>query len=133
MEVEGYSPEELPDILVGLYPLALSTEELRERLEYEIEETAAALAPCGDLDLVKPSISPYWVFLVLARRAHAQINSVPKNLRKLWFDAVHRKYIAYRQKYASEIARGEKPRLCSLPPIPKGREGRTTNRKEPKQ
>lgn len=110
---------DLNGILFVNYPDYISLEKSRELLEYEIEMVADeenGKLPEADADCaIPPSFSYYWCFMALRRRPDPYEPKDPIE-REAYRQAVIDRTMAYRKKYAKEIAAKT---ICPFPnPLP---------------
>lgn len=109
------------------YPSYLSSDECREQLEYEIlqiwdidcDEENASEEDRSDL----PAISPYWLYRVLAKRAHDEIDPLPLEDRLDYTEKSIAAIWEYRAKNWDAIAKVDLPSLPPPLPLPQPRRG----------
>lgn len=128
LPLSAISEDELPDILMDFYPIAITDDERLERLEYEICEAAATM--CGDSDPCPPlAVSPFWLFCVRTARLTRALAALPEDVRNDYLAKCHARFLSYRKLFAKEIKAGAKCGICEMPPIPKPRTKGKENKK----
>lgn len=130
LPLSAISEDELPDILMELYPIAITDDERLERLEYEISEAAASM--CGDAEPNPPlAVSPFWIFCIRVARTTRALAALSEDERNEYFAKCHARFLSYRKLFAKEIKAGSRFGICEMPPIPnpKAKPKRKENRK----
>ena len=132
LEIRNMDEADLAAFFFLNYPSYLTSDECREHLEYEILQIwdidcDAENASEEDRSEL-PAISPYWLYRVLAKRAHDEIDSLPLEDRLAYMEKSIAAIWDYRAKNWDAIVKGELPSLPPPLPLPQPRRGTVSSK-----
>lgn len=127
LEIRDMDEADLAAFFFLHYPSHLTSDECREQLEYEILQIwdidcdAANFSEEDRADL--PRISPFWLYRVLAKRAHDELEALPLEDRLDYIEKSTAAIWEYRAKNWDAIVKGDLPSLPPPLPLPQPRRG----------